>query len=375
MYRHRFIFIALLALIACAKAAQAHPASGIVVDRAGQVYFSDLETIWKLDAQGKLSVVRAGVSGRHVHELMLDEAGNLYGADISYDAPRWISAVWQITAPGKFSYLLAPTDNPPPGMSLWRDRQGNMYLFEQNNHTKQETLLLRRTPDGTVTTLAGGRFGFADGQGAKAQFSSVGGMAWGADGALYLTDGTAVRKVKMDGTVSTLTRALDKQPPAAQPVSMGLHASVMGLTVDARNNVYAADYGNRRVLSISPDGRVMSVAHAEAPYSPTGVAIAANGDLYMLEVGFTPPTTYTGPRVRRLSPDGQIVVLAEIGQAQPTGIELTAPKQNGTPRDEATPGDTEVAATQTTARQGVKLSLLFIGLSLLVVSAHVWRKR
>src|SRR2546423_12737965 len=32
----------------------AHPASGIVLDHRGNVFFSDLETIWKIDTNGKL---------------------------------------------------------------------------------------------------------------------------------------------------------------------------------------------------------------------------------------------------------------------------------------------------------------------------------
>src|SRR5207253_9986703 len=77
----------------------AHPAWGIVVDRRGQVYFSDLETVWKIDAQGKLTVFRAGVSGRHIHELVIDEDGNLYGPDYSYvpETQRYLNAIWKMT--------------------------------------------------------------------------------------------------------------------------------------------------------------------------------------------------------------------------------------------------------------------------------------
>src|SRR5688572_30589452 len=64
--------------------AQAHPASGIVVDSKKQIYFSDLETIWRVDTSGNLTVFRAGVRGRHVHELAIDKEDNIYGADISY---------------------------------------------------------------------------------------------------------------------------------------------------------------------------------------------------------------------------------------------------------------------------------------------------
>jgi hypothetical protein len=144
--------------------AQAHPAWGIAVDRQGQVYFSDLKTIWKIDTQGKLSVFRAG-DDRHTHELNMDEAGNVYGEDD-------FSAIWKMTPAGGLSYILAPTNNPPKGISIWRDRDGNMYSVEQNNHLKRETLLLRRTPSGNVSVLAGSSYGHADGKGSQAKFSN-----------------------------------------------------------------------------------------------------------------------------------------------------------------------------------------------------------
>ena len=63
----------------------AHPAWGIVVDHQKQVFFSDLESVWKIDRQGKFSVFRQGESGRHVHDLSIDQADNIYGLDESYN--------------------------------------------------------------------------------------------------------------------------------------------------------------------------------------------------------------------------------------------------------------------------------------------------
>jgi sugar lactone lactonase YvrE len=321
----RKVFLATLMVICLcaltADKAEAHPASGIVVDTKGQVYFSDLETVWKIDRQGKLSVFRAGVRGRHVHELTIDQQDNIYGADISYESAtqKWISDVWKMTPEGTFTYLLAPTADPPRGMSIWRDREGNMYFVDQNNHLKQQTLLLRRTPDGNVITFAGGAYGHADGKGTQAKFSSVGGMAFGPDGSLYVADGPYVRKVSMDGTVTTIASSLNFKTAEDKPTLFGgLYSDLAGLTVDASGNVYVADGGRRRLIKINGDGKVEVVLRVEPPYFPNGVVATPAGDLYVLEVGFTPPNISSGPRVRKISRDGKSTVVAVVGSENGT---------------------------------------------------------
>ena len=296
-----------------ADEAQAHPASGIVVDRKGQVYFSDLETVWKIDTQGRLTVFREGVRGRHVHELSIDERDNIYGADISYQpaTKAWISDVWKMTPEAEFNYLLEPTTSPPRGMSIWRDREGNMFLMDQNNHLKQQTLLLRRTPDGNVTTFAGSAYGHADGKGTQARFGSIGGMAFGADGSLYLTDGTAVRRVTTDGSVTTIAGDLNFKTREDKPSLFGgAYGSLAGLTVDANGDVYVADAGNRRLLKVNRDGKVEVALRTDPPYFPNGVFATPANDLYVLEVGFTLPGTWSGPRVRKITREGKNSIIA-----------------------------------------------------------------
>ena len=344
--------------------ANAHPPTGIVVDGRGRLYFSDLETIWKLGPGGRLVVFRAGVAGRHVHELSIDAQGNVYGSDISYEpsTKKYVGSVWKMSSNGTVTWLQEPSDNAKPGMSIWIDGSGNMYSIDQNNHTKTRTLLLRRAPDGVVTTHAGGAYGYADGQGTAAKFSSVGGMTFGPDGNLYLTDGTALRRVTLDGRVSTVARNLDFTTPEDQKQEGGL----TGLAADANGNIYVADTGRRRLLKVKPDGKVDVVYRAAAPFFPNGVAVGNDGSIYVLEFGTKPPNINIGPRVRKLSPDGKNVVLVTLGE------EATQSPSNSPAA--GTVADTSNAFAQITFSRVTILS----GIALLAgagLATLIWRRR
>jgi sugar lactone lactonase YvrE len=352
-----------------AETSIAHPATGIVVDRKGQIYFSDLETIWKIDSQGKLTAIRAGLNGRHVHELSIDAQDNVYGADISY-APatqKWISSVWKITPEGKVIYLQEESDHPAPGISIWFDRAGNMYSIDQNNHTKTRTLLLRRTPEGVVSTLAGSAYGHADGKGTAARFGSVGGMSFGGDGSLYLTDGAYVRRVTLDGDVTTLAKDLTLRTSEDKPTLFGgLYGSLTGLTVDSGGNVYVADAGNRRLLKVSSEGKVSVVYRVDPPYFPNGVFATPSGDVYVMEVGLTLPNTSFGPRVRRISPDGTNQVIVTVAEENAGILRGPAAQSLG-------------VATESTLRFFLERTKFVVLVSALMIAStaafFMWRRR
>lgn len=299
------VFFAVSALLQVK--AHAHPAWGIVVDRQGQVYFSDLKTVWKINAQGKLAVFRAE-DGRHTHDLNIDGAGNIYGADNSYDpaTKRFFSAIWKMTSAGSFSYLLAPTDNPPIGTSIWKDREGNMYRVDY--YPERQLLILKRTPNDKVIVLTGNSNAiYKYHQGVP---YSVGGMAFGPDGALYFTHGSNVSKLTTTGTLTALARNVTVEN-ASDTAAGG--SPLFGIVVDAQGNAFVADFGNRRLLKITPNNQITTLIQAEPTWFPTGVALSGN-DLFILEIRDTPTHTLSGTRVRKLSPDGTVKVLASVGE-------------------------------------------------------------
>lgn len=297
-------------LFLAAVEARAHPAWGIVVDNQGQVYFSDLKTVWRIDARGGLGVFRAPAD-RHTHDLNIDEAGNLYGADNSYEpaTERFFSAIWKMTPAGGFTYLLPPTVDPPEGISIWRDRDGNSY--HATNHPGNELLVLKRSPDGKVAVMAGN-------SSAAQQYKqgvpySFGGMAFGPDGALYFTHGRSVSKLAANGTLTQLARNLTIEKASGNQSGTGSATHLFGITVDAQGNAFVADYGNQRVLKIAPNGQIATLLKAEESWFPTGVALKGS-ELYILEIGQTTSHKSLGTRVRKLSPDGKVSTLATIDE-------------------------------------------------------------
>lgn len=340
---------AAFALAALANVADAHPPWGIAADGRGLVYFSALETVWKIDESGRLSIFRPGVSGRHTHELTLDEGGNLYGEDVTYEpaGERWVTAVWKATPSGEVSFLLAPTDSPPRGASIWRDRDGSTYSVQSDNPA-HELLLLKRDPAGRVSLLLGGKTSFERGR--QVILYNVAGTAFGPDGALYFTDGADIFKAARDGTVRTHARGVAGAASTNRLKAGHVHrGGLLGLAVDARGFVYAADIGNRRVLKVTPDGAASAVYTSEANWEPTGVACAGES-VYVLEFGTTPSGINTPPRVLKLAPGARASVLASVADGVEGGRRDSRPVASSSTNDGGS--HTNVVNYESPARRG-----------------------
>ncbi len=180
-------------------------------------------------------------------------------------------------------------------------------------------LLLQAIPINaqTVSTLAGRGF-FADGMGAAAQFRSPTSVAVDGVGNVYVADqdNHRIRKVTSSGVVSTIagngySGYADGMGSAAQ------FYSPTGIAVDSEGNVYVADQGNHRIRKITPLGIVSTLAGSGKPsYSdgvgiaaqfnaPFGVAVDGGGNLFV--------TDQNNQRIRKISPLGVVSTLAGNG--------------------------------------------------------------
>ncbi len=296
------VLVAVAQCLFCAEKAWAHEGWGIVMGGQGQVYFCDIptNTIWQITRAGELEVVAAN---QHTHSLIRGDDGSIYGAHEN-------GSVWRIAPDGSFAEILPPSPDFPLNLhSFLIDRNGNIYSMNAGSVQSGQAMLLKRTPDGQVMALAGGARGHRDGRGSEAQFAGIDGMAWAPDGSLYLTDGAYVRRVTADGIVTTIGGG------ALTSESYG--EDLMGLTVAPGGDLFVADYSNRRILKIAPDGSIHTVWETGRIWSPTGVTVVGE-DLYVLE-HLRMPLVLLGDvgigayaRVRKISPDGVATTLATV---------------------------------------------------------------
>jgi len=264
----------------------AHPPVSIVMDREGNVFYSDLERVWMIAPDGRKSVAVPNV---HTHELGLDAAGNLYGEHVWYEGDatkQYGHRVWRRTPQGRVTDVIPPRRGYPSGYGFARDASGATYWTDRGTPAR----FFKQSPSGEVSTVAVCR-----------DCREVRWMTVAPEGTLYFVDAGEIKEMSTAGRFRTRTSGIARRR-WTQPQVNAQHR-VMGLWTDGARNVYAAVYGSREVIRVSPDGRAQVVATSRLPWAPTGGLVAGNGDLWILECSYT-----NAIRVRRIARDGKVTV-------------------------------------------------------------------
>jgi sugar lactone lactonase YvrE len=137
-----------------------------------------------------------------------DGAGGLYVVSTNQNRVYEVAADGTLRLVAGSSYGFSGDGGPatdarlasPSGLAL--DSMGNLYIADSGNHRIREV-----TTDGVITTIAGtGTAGLSGdgGPATSAQLSSPTSLALDADGNLYIADTDRVRKVGVDGVISTV---------------------------------------------------------------------------------------------------------------------------------------------------------------------------
>jgi len=162
----------------------------------------------------------------------------------------------------------------------------------------------------TVSTIAGNSTaGLTDGTGSAARFNRPWGLAIDAAGNIYVADNWngRIRKVTSAGVVSTIAE------------SAGPFNSPFNVVTDTEGNIYFTEWGAHRIRKITPAGVVSTIAGSgtegfadgagtAAQFNlPTGIAIDAEGNLYVSDSG--------NNRIRKITPTGVVSTIAGSGTA------------------------------------------------------------
>ncbi len=185
---------------------------------------------------------------------------------------------------------------------------GTLYVADQGNHR-----IRRVTPDGIITTVAGTVKGYSgdNGPAVKARLFWPTSLAIGADGSLYFTDlgNYVVRRISTSGIITTVAGMFlqDESREFGGDDGPALKAKFFdptGLAVGADGSLYIADTGNHRIRHVGPDGIVRTLAGvaqkkeygdftgdgsparlAKLSY-PIGLAFGPDGSLYFYDAQF-----------------------------------------------------------------------------------------
>ena len=264
--------------------------------------------------------------------IVADASGNLFLSDMVDHV------IWKVDTSKNVS-ILAGTQGFPgsadtaPGVpaqfnspgSLAFDPAGNLVVADTGNHT-----IRRVAMDGTVTTLAGsaGLSGSQDAKGSLARFNAPYGIAVDANGGIYIADtqNHTIRFMALDGTVSTYAGSAGLSGYQDGATGGAQFNQPNGLAL-ANGSLYVADYGNSCIRVISSNAQVATLAGlASTPALLDGTGIAAQ---FNLPVGIACDASGNvwvadthNYAVRSISPSGVVTTVAgtnTLGNADGTG--------------------------------------------------------
>lgn len=291
------IFIGLVALgfLLVGSKVLAHPGSGIVVDRQGNVYFVDTGSgVWRIGRDGKLTKL----SALAYHWMAIDIDNRLATVKLPYF--RQGGAI--VTRDSNDTRILVSSDFP---ITIGRD--GSLYY--PWIPSGEQVQIFRLAPSGSTTVVK--TLPARTDSGPLRWFN---GIVASADGSIYFSEDKAIRRITPQGELTSVASNLSISGCGLVPgVESELGPYFRGLDVDTAGTLYVAATGCRAVLKITADRKVTTILQTSSPWSPTAVALSGR-DLYVLEYFHTEGDNRREwlPRVKKVSSDGNVITVATI---------------------------------------------------------------
>jgi streptogramin lyase len=239
--------------------------------------------------------------------VALDAHGDLFIADSNNNV------VEEVTPAGKLSVVVGnghvgpPTPgsatksalDDPSGVAL--DARRDLFVADYNNN-----VVVKVTPAGKLTVVVGTGHGGppTPGPATKSDLNNPSGVALDSRGDLFIADSNnnVVEEVTPAGKLSVVAGNGTLGPPAPGPATKSGLQGPSGVALDAHGDLFIADWANNVVEEVTPSGKLsIAVGNGDegpptpgaatssplggANGGPTGVAVGANGTLFVSDQG------------------------------------------------------------------------------------------
>lgn len=308
---------------------------GITLDGNANLYIADFanNSIRKVSADWVVTTLAGSAGGpgsidatgsaarfNFPSDLAFDHDYNAYVTDLANNTIRKVTPEGVVTTLAGHPLAFGTNDgvgdavrfNNPTGLTV--NTNGNIFIADTGNNTIREM-----TPQGTVSTFAGApaSFGTIDGFGNQARFNNPFKILADANGDMFVGDthNHSIRKITLDGTVTTIAGTSGTPGTNDGPAAISLFNSPEGLAKDASGNLYVVDDANNTIRKMDASDAVSTLAgapgisgsadgtgHTARFFRPLGIAVAGNGDLY---VGDT-----DNHLIRKITPAGVVTTIA-----------------------------------------------------------------
>lgn len=279
-------------------------ASALVRDGDAIVFADAGEAALRRVSRDGVTTTLAGGNGRGIVDGLGPDARfqDIRGVTSDGEGGCFLSdsgAIRRVKASGEVAWFAGvigapPADGPPgkgalgSGGKMIRDEAGALTVADEYGNAIRRVL-----PDGTITTLAGGKPGHQDGPGKDARFSYPQALAVLPGGDLIVADGQnfVFRRVTPAGDVTTLAGIVGKPGSDDGPPAKATLGVVTDLVVAPSGDVFFVESSSHLVRRMAPDGTVSTVAGQRglqgtrlgalpgALFRPQAIVLTADGDL------------------------------------------------------------------------------------------------
>jgi hypothetical protein len=206
----------------------------------------------------------------------------------------------------------------PQGIEM---RGADLYIADLNNNRVRKV----DGSTGIITTVAGsGQPGFAGdgGPALEAKLFGPADVAFDSLGRMYIAElnNRRIRRVNLDGTIQTVAgNGMNGYQGDNVPAIETSITLPYGITLDSSNNLYIADFNNRRVRKVNTAGLITTYAGTgNAGYSgdggpATNAALSNPSDVWMAPDNNLYIVDYLTSVIRKVDPSGIITTVIGFG--------------------------------------------------------------